>query len=144
MVERAELHHLQRYINTDAISELYFLQYDLSVDIDTGNIIVPANTAEEFCDLIGRYQRIFQKPHGLPPTRVQDHRILLVNGTGPIKVRPYRYPFVQKDAIEKLVEELLHDGFIRPSTSLFSAPVILAKKRTVPGDFVLITVPSMQ
>jgi hypothetical protein len=41
---------------------------------------------------------------------------------------PYRYPYFQKEEIEKIVAELLLSGVIRPSQSLFSFPVLLVRK----------------
>lgn len=65
----------------------------------------------------------------LPRTRSHVHQIVLKEGAGPLKVRPYRYPFIQKNEIEKLVKELLDDGFIQLIVSPFSTPVILVKKK---------------
>lgn len=45
-----------------------------------------------------------------------------------MNVRPYQYPYFQKTKIEKLVNGMLHEGIIRPSTNPFSSPVILVKK----------------
>lgn len=72
---------------------------------------------------------IFQEPKQLPPTREVDHHILLKEGTEPINVRPYRYAYFQKVEIEKQVHDMLKLGLIRLSTSLFSSPVLLVKKK---------------
>ena len=43
--------------------------------------------------------------------------------------RPYRHTALQKNIIEKMVSDLLTQGFIQPSTSPFSSPVVLVKKK---------------
>ena len=42
--------------------------------------------------------------------------------------RPYRYPFYQKNEIDKIVKELLSVGSIRNSNSPFASPVLLVRK----------------
>jgi hypothetical protein len=71
---------------------------------------------------------IFEAPRGLPPQRRHDHRIHLLPGTAPVAVRPYRYPQLLKDEVERQCADMLAQGIIRPSTSPFSSPILLVKK----------------
>lgn len=60
----------------------------------------------------------------LPPKCTIDHSITLAAGTSAMNVKPYRYGHYQKDEIEKLIEEMLAAGIIRPSSSPLSSPVL--------------------
>jgi hypothetical protein len=82
----------------------------------------------EVSSLLEQYSFIFAAPTGLPPQWEHDHHIPLQPQTGPISVRPYQYPYYQKNEIEKMVHELLQSSLIRPSRSPFSSPVLLVKK----------------
>nr|KYP41746.1 Retrovirus-related Pol polyprotein from transposon 297 family [Cajanus cajan] len=79
--------------------------------------------------LLYTYKTIFDVPASLPPNRSQNHSILLVKGASPVKVRPYRYPHSRKDQIEVMIADMLKKGIIVPSTSPFSSPIILVKKK---------------
>ena len=78
-------------------------------------------------------------PKELPPIRPHDHHIPLLNESQSIKVKPYRYPTVQKNELEKMVAEMLDAGIIRDSHSSFASPVFLVKKRMAHGIFASIT-----
>ncbi|KAH0679310.1 hypothetical protein KY284_020395 [Solanum tuberosum] len=53
-------------------------------------------------------------PTTLPPHRGSfDHRIPLVESANPVNKRPYRYPGVKKDIIEKLVQEMIDQRVIQ-------------------------------
>jgi hypothetical protein len=78
--------------------------------------------------LLQAYADIFAEPHGLPPPRRHDHRIHLLSGMPPVAVWPYRYLQLLKDEVERKCQDMLSQGIIRPSTSQFSAPVLLVKK----------------
>ena len=64
----------------------------------------------------------------LPPVKGHKHQIDLKEGTQPIYQRPYRYPYYQKNEIEKIVKDLLEVGFIQNCQSLFASPVLLVRK----------------
>lgn len=89
---------------------------------------ISAKMKEQLEGLLQQYNEVFKEPKTLPPKRVQDHRIHLKNSE-PISVKPYRYPTIQKDAMEQLVQEMLEAGVIRDSNSPFSSPVVLVKKK---------------
>ena len=72
---------------------------------------------------------MFEIPRELPPIRPHDHRIPLLDESQSFKVRPYRYPTVQKNELEKMVAEMLDAGVIRDSHSSFASPVVLVKKK---------------
>lgn len=52
-----------------------------------------------------------------------------LEGAKVVNQRPYRVPHHQKKALEKIILELLKAVLIRPSTSPFSSPVLLVKKK---------------
>ena len=77
-----------------------------------------------------KHSKVFEDiPKGLPPTRDHDHAIHLIPGSVPPNIRPYRYPYGQKSEIERMVEEMLEDGIIRPSQSSYSAQVVMVHKK---------------
>ncbi|TYK07734.1 peroxidase 64 [Cucumis melo var. makuwa] len=80
-------------------------------------------------NLLKRFRGLFEMPKELPPRRAVDNRILTVDEQKPINVRPYKYGYIQKEEIEKLVSEMLQAGIIRSSRSSYSSPVLLVKKR---------------
>ncbi|XP_010513588.1 PREDICTED: uncharacterized protein LOC104789613 [Camelina sativa] len=80
--------------------------------------------------LKSEYTDIFEEPTVLPPFRTEhNHKIVLKTGADPINQRPYRYATYEKDEIDKIVKELLSAGTIRVSSSPFSSPVVLVKKK---------------
>lgn len=79
--------------------------------------------------VVQEHKEVFVENRGLPPSRGNEHAIRLKEGSNPVGVMPYRYPQSQKDEIERMIQEMLKAGIIRPSTSPFSSPVLLVKKR---------------
>jgi hypothetical protein len=74
----------------------------------------------------------------LPPHKACDHEIPLKEDDKPPNIRPYRVPQKQKDEVENLINTMLADNIIRPSTSLYSSPAIVVRKKMGLRDYALI------
>ena len=92
------LHLFQTLIHGKQVEGLYKLQaysssqsnYVFAVDP------FPPDLPADVITLLCKYAFVFQPPVGLPPHRLNDHRIYLEHNTKAINVRPYRYPHYQK------------------------------------------------
>ncbi|GJV96921.1 hypothetical protein Tco_1548498 [Tanacetum coccineum] len=80
------------------ISEMYLIA--LTRVEDTSTMATPAHPP--LVSLLTDYSDIFVFPAGLAPPRDHENAIVLKTDTEPINVRPYWYPQLQKDDIEKL------------------------------------------
>ena len=80
--------------------------------------------------LLDSYSDIFDEPTELPPFRKGfNHKIPLESGANPVNLRFYRYSSLQKDAIDKMIQEILTQGIIQYSSSPYASPVVLVKKK---------------
>jgi hypothetical protein len=91
---------------------------------------LPADSVRpEVAVILEEFAMVFQPLSQLPPERACDHVIPLIPGAKPVHIRPYKYPPSLKDEIEKQVADMLHKGIIQPSTSAFSSPILLVRKK---------------
>ena len=114
--EPASATQLKRLIQTGSTSEFYQLHVISPNQPDPPDFPHHIQSIEL---LLQRYAHLFQPPTRLPPPRQVVHRITLQPSTAPVSVRPYRYPYFQKNEIEQQVSDLLSAGLIRPCTILF-------------------------
>ncbi|XP_026417102.1 uncharacterized protein LOC113312573 [Papaver somniferum] len=103
-----------------------FLQFSTQASSSLNAMIT---APPEIQKLLSEFADVFKPPTSLPPVRLHDHKIPLISGSALVIVRPYRYPHFQKDEIEKKFSELRQDGFIRSSSSPFSSPVLMVRKK---------------
>ena len=122
--DEANLNQLQRMIATDAIASIFQL-----------NLVIASppspteHTEVQIDNLLSKYTTLFSTPAALPPSHKWDHHIPLIDQAPPVMVRPYRYPHFQKKEIESQIKEMLNSGIIQHSSSSFSSPVLLVRKK---------------
>jgi hypothetical protein len=127
--QQAQLHHMRRLYQTDAIEACFAIHRAEPITKQDCWLELPTNMEPELVLLLNRFKEVFHKPTGLPPPRLQNHTIPLMEGKGPVKVRPYRYPQSQKEQIEIMIQDMLAEGIIQPSSSPYSSPIVLVKKK---------------
>ena len=96
---------------------------------EVGKAEAKGKVAVEMKEVLDEFRDVFSELDRLPPHRTHDHKIPLVEGAQPVNIRPYRYRVLQKDVIEKMTQELLNSGVIQNSSSPFSSPMVLVKKK---------------
>ena len=75
------------------------------------------------------YADIFPKElTKLPPSREVDHAIKLIPGSQPIARRPYKMLVPEAIELKEKLNQLINQGFIRPSVSPWSALVLFNRK----------------
>ena len=70
----------------------------------------------ELQQLLQQFAPIFAPPTNLPPERMGDHKIPLLEGAQPFCLRPQRYNPTQKTEIETQIRDMLEKGWIQEST----------------------------
>ena len=91
---------------------------------------VPADLAK----VLRSFRDVFPEalPPGLPPPREVDHAIELEPGALPPSRPTYRMSFQELEELEKQLKEYADNGRIRPSQSLYGAPILFVKKKDGP------------
>ena len=54
---------------------------------------------------------------------------LLNTDSAPIRQKPYRLPYSQREVLKKDLDEMLEAGVIRPSVSQWAVPIVLVSKK---------------
>ena len=99
-----------------------------------GEYLTPTGEAQ-LRTLLKAYSDVFALDSSeLGTSSIMQHSI----NTGdhfPIRQPLRRMPFTLRPQVDKLVQEMLTQGIIQPSSSPWASPVVLVKKRMEPCDF---------
>ena len=82
-------------------------------------------------EIVDEFKDVFPDtlPKGRPPKRDIVHEIRTEEGAKPPSRPPYRLGPAEQDEMEEQVKDLLVQGFIRPSASPYSAPILFVPKK---------------
>ncbi|XP_073152871.1 uncharacterized protein [Henckelia pumila] len=81
-------------------------------------------------DVVRDFEDVFSEDVvGIPPDREVEFSIDLISGIVPISKAPYRLAPTEMKELKEQIQEFLDKGFIRPSFSLWGAPVLFVKKK---------------
>ena len=79
---------------------------------------------------LSEYDDVFSEElTSLPPEREVDHAIELVPGAQPVAKRPYKMSVPKSIELKEQLTQLLDQGYIRPSVSPWSTPVLFNRKK---------------
>lgn len=70
-------------------------------------------------EIMQNCKEIFQPPKRLLPHKSHDHNTPLESHSKPICLRPYMYPYYEKNETDKMVAEMSDSRVIRPSQNPF-------------------------
>ncbi|GJS34293.1 putative reverse transcriptase domain-containing protein [Tanacetum coccineum] len=88
------------------------------------------NVVNEDVPIIRDFLEVFLKDlPGLPPTRQVEFHIELIPEAAPVARAPYRLAPAEMKELAEQPKELSDKGFIRPSSSLWGAPILFVKKK---------------
>ncbi|EFP07148.1 hypothetical protein CRE_30552 [Caenorhabditis remanei] len=104
--------------------------YKPSNEIDLKNSIFTENQKSTLRNIIDRHPKAFVGPDGVLGcyNGTIRHRIDFVKDAKMPAPRNYRVPLERRHEVEKQVREMESQGIIRPSSSPFSAPIVMVRK----------------
>ena len=100
------------------------------VPLDLTETILKPSQQTELKQLIAKYRNVFAVTDDeLGRTHLYEHRLRLKPGAQPPKERLYKTNAAERKFIKSQIEEMLEKGIIEHTTSRFSSPIVLVKKK---------------
>lgn len=125
-VYKVDIHTRETESESESESATEGSQKGLTLKLDHLSV----NEAQELEHVLRQYEHtVFTEPTGLPPSRTVDHKIETLPGSTPPSRSPYRLSQPELDELQKQLTHLVEQGWIRPSTSPYGAPILFVKKK---------------
>ena len=100
------------------------------VPLDMSETILNPSQQQKLRQLVAKYRNVFAVTDDeLGRTHLYEHRLRLKPGTHPPKERLYRTNAAERKFIKSQIEEMLQKDIIEHTTSRFSSPIVLVKKK---------------
>lgn len=107
--------------------------YELFTADDIAPLIdaeIPEEYRQRLLNLLNEHRDCFsQSTRELGKTDVVKMQITLTDDK-PVTYKPYRLSFLEREVVRDIVQDLLDNGIIQESTSPYSSPILLVKKKT--------------
>lgn len=103
-----------------------------AIDIDKIELdsTLTASQQQQTHNMLREFQfDVFAEPTGLPPHRNVDHHIPIIPGSSPTARSPYPASPPETAEAVRQIKHGIEQGWIQPSTSPYSAPVLFVKKK---------------
>ena len=88
-----------------------------------------SHQGRQISNLISQFPKIFASNPKKPARLKHMQRCIITEDTHPVIRKPYLIPYAWHQETDKQISEMLQNNIIRPSSSLWNAPVILVKKK---------------
>lgn len=101
-IQQVTLQQLDKELHTSSLGvNLYFMETKQLVSDLTSHQL------QEMQSFLDDFEELFAIPSQLHPSRIHDHHIPLSSDAKPPNIKPYHYGPLQKNEIEKVMQELL-------------------------------------
>jgi hypothetical protein len=85
-----------------------------------------ADQQQELLEILDEFAECFAETSGFCP--YVEHSIAIDDDFKPKRLREYRIPEVLKPEVQRQIDELMKNGFIRPSNSSMASPIVAVLK----------------
>ena len=120
-------------VNQVCLDNTNYVQIAKDLGIELDNADLSDSQKLQLMELIGKNRSVFAKDITELGTTDIIHHTIETGDARPVSQNYYRHNPLVKEEIEKQTKEMLQSDIIEPSTSPWTSPVVMVKKKT--GDY---------